>query len=388
MAAPSVTHTFANSTTADATQVNTNFTDIINGITDGTKDLSISALTCAGNATFNGNVTLGNSGADDITVTGSLASSIPVKTTYSYDIGTSTIGIRKIYFGSDDSGAFTTALEAGTNASSYTLKLPDADGAAKDYVQTDGSGQLSFVGGPGITSKTTTYTATTADKVISVTTGSAWTLTLYAASGNAGRTIKIIKTSSDTNLLTIDGNGAETINGSATYLISDQYEFVEIMCDGSNWVVINKGIGAGSELRVHTGNGHGSTRTKVRRFTTTATNTGGAFTYADSSTNGASVTINVDGRYCVMFTNDANGSGDGNNRFGVSLNSTGSGTTDYDSLAATAWLGMANIGDESGELTNTSVWTGPLSASDVLMPHDDGNGTNNTTVVLYVSRVG
>jgi hypothetical protein len=60
MAAPSVTYTFSNSTTADATEVNTNFTDIINGITDGTKDLTINLLTVNGAASFNGNVTLGN----------------------------------------------------------------------------------------------------------------------------------------------------------------------------------------------------------------------------------------------------------------------------------------------------------------------------------------
>lgn len=52
MAAPSVTHTFTNGTTADATEVNQNFTDVIDGITDGTEDLTISALTCQGTATF------------------------------------------------------------------------------------------------------------------------------------------------------------------------------------------------------------------------------------------------------------------------------------------------------------------------------------------------
>src|SRR3990167_8159938 len=97
MANITVTNTFTNSTTADATQVNTNFTDIINGTSDGTKDFSISALTCAGTATLNGAVTLGNASGDDITVTGSLASSIPIKTTNSYDIGSATIGLRSIY---------------------------------------------------------------------------------------------------------------------------------------------------------------------------------------------------------------------------------------------------------------------------------------------------
>ena len=70
MANPSVTYTFSNGTAADASEVNTNFSDIINSLTDGTKSLSIDAITAAGAATFNGNVTLGNASGDAITVTG------------------------------------------------------------------------------------------------------------------------------------------------------------------------------------------------------------------------------------------------------------------------------------------------------------------------------
>lgn len=97
MAAPSLTYTLTNNSTADATQVMQNFNDLLNGYTDGSKDLSISALTCAGTATFNGAVNLGNATGDDITVTGSLASSIPIKTTNTYDIGSSTLLLAKVY---------------------------------------------------------------------------------------------------------------------------------------------------------------------------------------------------------------------------------------------------------------------------------------------------
>ena len=45
MGIPSVTNTFANSTVADATAVNQNFTDIINALTDGTADLTLNSLT-------------------------------------------------------------------------------------------------------------------------------------------------------------------------------------------------------------------------------------------------------------------------------------------------------------------------------------------------------
>jgi hypothetical protein len=245
MANISVTNTFVNGATADATEVNQNFTDIINGTSDGTKDFSISALTCAGAVSMNGAVTLGNATADDITITGSIAANIPIKTDGSFDIGGTALGLDIAYFG--DGGGNTVGIDCPSIASNFiftlpafTMTMPTSDGAAKDYMQTDASGAMSFVGGPALTAKTTTYTATTADKVITCATSSVWTLTLYAASGNAGRTLKVKKTSSDTNTLTIDGNGAETIDGSVTYVMSMQYEEVDLICDGSNWHIFNK----------------------------------------------------------------------------------------------------------------------------------------------------
>jgi hypothetical protein len=44
MPAPSVTYQFTNGTTADASQVNTNFSDIIDALTDGAADLDIGSL--------------------------------------------------------------------------------------------------------------------------------------------------------------------------------------------------------------------------------------------------------------------------------------------------------------------------------------------------------
>lgn len=128
MASISVTYSFTNSTTADAGQMNTNFTDIINGTSDGSKDFSISALTCAGNVTFNGNTTVGNASSDDFTLTASLASSIPIKTHNTYDFGSVTSkGLRYIYFAS--SSATNTARLAGPAVSSdINIVLPATAG--------------------------------------------------------------------------------------------------------------------------------------------------------------------------------------------------------------------------------------------------------------------
>lgn len=157
MASPAVTYTFTNSTVADADEVNTNFADIINSLTDGTKDLSISALTAAGSATLNGNVTLGNASSDDITVTGSLSSSIPIKTTNSYNIGSATLGLAGVYFGTNDTDTVR-VVAAGTMAASRTYTLPDA-GADAYLVMSEGAttinGALTLGSTLSVTSNTT-----------------------------------------------------------------------------------------------------------------------------------------------------------------------------------------------------------------------------------------
>lgn len=90
--------------------------------------------------------------------------------------------------------------------------------------------------------KTASYAFAAADcgKLVPVTaSGAAWTQTLTAAATvGAGFVIGFQKTDATYYGITIDGNSAETINGVADFLLTDQYETVWLMCDGSNWQVI------------------------------------------------------------------------------------------------------------------------------------------------------
>lgn len=129
MTAPSYTYTPANGGVVDASQLVQNFNDILNGVTDGTKDLSISALTCAGTATLNGNVTLGNATSDDITVTGSLAATLNIKTNNSFNIGSATLGLAGLYLGNGGVGA-TCKLVSASHATTRTYTVPDCSAAA------------------------------------------------------------------------------------------------------------------------------------------------------------------------------------------------------------------------------------------------------------------
>lgn len=90
-----------------------------------------------------------------------------------------------------------------------------------------------------LVSKTSAYTVTSLDSVILVdATAGAVTVTLPAASVSTGQRLEIKKTDSSGNAVTIDGNGAETIDGAATASLSVQYESKTIVCDGSNWWIL------------------------------------------------------------------------------------------------------------------------------------------------------
>lgn len=142
MAFPSVTYNFSNGATADADQVDQNFQDIINGISDGTKDISVNAGTFAGNVSISGNTTLGNASSDTITFTGSMASTLPIGTSATYDIGSSTLGLRSIYIGANSQTV--RLLGSASMSATWTFTFPVDDGTTSQWLVTDGSGVTSW----------------------------------------------------------------------------------------------------------------------------------------------------------------------------------------------------------------------------------------------------
>ncbi len=107
----------------------------------------------------------------------------------------------------------------------------------KAYVDSQTGATLS------VANKTGAYTATTSDDVITCdSSGGTFTITLYAASTNSGRKLVIKKTDSSYNIVTIDGNASETVDGATTTTLATQYESVTLICDGSNWVIEDRRI--------------------------------------------------------------------------------------------------------------------------------------------------
>lgn len=81
----------------------------------------------------------------------------------------------------------------------------------------------------------TTATLNTSQQYIKLTGTGTYTVTLPTAVGISGRTYWFVKVSS-TGTVTIDGNGAETINGAANFTMTGTaYQIRAVCSDGANW---------------------------------------------------------------------------------------------------------------------------------------------------------
>lgn len=81
----------------------------------------------------------------------------------------------------------------------------------------------------------TTLTASHHGRVLSVTNTTTLDLTAAATLGDGWHCVVI---NADSNTKTIDPNGAETINGSATFTLSNQYDWCIIFCNGTTFKTI------------------------------------------------------------------------------------------------------------------------------------------------------
>lgn len=80
-----------------------------------------------------------------------------------------------------------------------------------------------------------TDTAAATDFLIDCTSGT-FTVNLPTAVGISGRAYCI--KNSGNGVITVDPSGAQTIDGSTTYLINTQYDSIQIVSNGANWVII------------------------------------------------------------------------------------------------------------------------------------------------------
>lgn len=125
--------------------------------------------------------------------------------------------------------------ESGT----YKVVLTD-DSDVEKWTADPVSGSLGI--GGGVIAKTASYTVVADDqsKIITGDSSSgAVTITLLAAAtAGDGFEIGVKKIDSSTTAVTVDANGAETIDGITTFVLGAQYQEVLLRCDGVAWHVI------------------------------------------------------------------------------------------------------------------------------------------------------
>lgn len=98
--------------------------------------------------------------------------------------------------------------------------------------------ETAFVLGDQARTLTGTHTVTSgAFFKVDATSGN-FTVTLPPAADVPCRVLVFVKTNA-TNTVTIDGDGAETINGATTQSLMLQYARLVIVSDGSNWFIIS-----------------------------------------------------------------------------------------------------------------------------------------------------
>lgn len=137
-------------------------------------------------------------------------------------------------------GGASKALSNLANVAINAALIPDGDGT-RDLGSSSAAWRSIYANSfaASLVSKTGAYTATSSDHVILCdASGGAFTVTLPAASGVTGIIYHIKKMDSSGSAVTIDGNGAETIDGATTIDLTLQYESVTIVSDGTSWHII------------------------------------------------------------------------------------------------------------------------------------------------------
>jgi hypothetical protein len=90
-----------------------------------------------------------------------------------------------------------------------------------------------------VVTKSSAYTALGGDYCILVNaSGGDVTITLPGVTGLSGKEFYIKKTDSSENVVNIDGDGAEQIDGWASINCYQQYDAYHIITDGSSWHIL------------------------------------------------------------------------------------------------------------------------------------------------------
>lgn len=128
---------------------------------------------------------------------------------------------------------------ASSTNSGQMFALIDGSSNIIEIGYNDGSGFRRISGPEDVVSKSSDHTVALNEGIILVDAsgGSNITSTLHTAVTRKGKKIIVKKTDSTSNTVIIDADGSETIDGSATQTLTDQYQSIYLISDGTNWIL-------------------------------------------------------------------------------------------------------------------------------------------------------
>ncbi len=146
--------------------------------------------------------------------------------------------------GNFSAGTISAALTGNASTATALAANPSACSAGQFVVDIDANGTLSC-GTPstgGLLSVTTitanTTLVNTNNAIICNAVAGGFTVTLETAVGNSGVVHHLKKSDTTTNIVTVDANGSQTIDGDLTLALTDPLVSITIVSDGSNWHVL------------------------------------------------------------------------------------------------------------------------------------------------------
>lgn len=135
-----------------------------------------------------------------------------------------------------------TGLIEQTGFDSFTKRAVGVAASTDIPTRADADARYMGIGGAlSLAARTITATGSvnaTDYLILCDATAGAITVNLPAAASSAGRVLVVKKIDASVNVVTLDGSGAETIDGAATKTLLTQYAVLNIQCDGANWWII------------------------------------------------------------------------------------------------------------------------------------------------------
>lgn len=235
-----------------------------------------------------------------------------------------------------------------------------------------------------LTSTDSPFTITDGDgygKFICDTSSGDIDIVLPTLAGNPNRELQFIHQTGG-NLLTIDGESSETIDGLTSIELPKQHDRMTILGTTAEWGILEERISA--QLVLDTFAGYGSIDNKIIRFTNSRENYGNMFlenhsTGYNGNTEGLEITISKSGKYSFTYSFGFSGT----MATGFSLNSTQL-VTNIDSINIQDKLSVEGTTNSDGSVSITRK----LDKNNIVRLHSDGATPLTDRSIITVCYIG